>query len=135
MSSYSNLWGCKLDDAKFQANVRRLAPMMKEEAQNEIDKAASRFERHLTRNVPKDSGDLQSTIERRDTSSGDRFQATVTIGSDQNEYAAPLEFGHILNGKRIPPQRFFFPLASIYNKRFKNALRRAARRVAKKFNT
>ena len=40
------LWNVQIDDARFRANVLRLAGRMEAEARTECVKAADRFEKH-----------------------------------------------------------------------------------------
>ena len=127
-------WNCTIDTARFNANVRRLAPEMKRKAKAASKKRNRIFAAHLDRNVPEKSGKLASTIEVSETSSGGKIEFKTTIGNEEEEiYAVPLEFGHVLKGVHIQGKHFFFPLASLHNRRWRNDLRRAMRKVFKDF--
>lgn len=128
-------WRCEIDTRRFNENIRRLAPQMKAEAKAASGKRNRLFAAHLRRNVPEDEGKLKATIRETETSSGDKIEFVTTIGNDAEEiYAAPLEFGHVLKGKHIEGKRYFFPLAALHNRRWRNDLRRAMRRIFKGFN-
>ena len=123
------MWGASFNTAEFMRNVRAQAAQMKQDIEKESDKAATRFENHAKRNVPRDDGDLAATI--RKTKVTDGYE--VTIGNDQFPYGAPLEFGHTLNGTHIQGERFWTPLKKVHNKRWRAAIRRVARAAFKRF--
>lgn len=125
----NGLWRVRIDEEKLKRNLRKVLSQARAEADAASKKSAEGFARHLERNVPKEDGDLASTIRVEKVAGG----YSVKIGDDAHPYAAALEFGHTLNGNHIPGRRFWLPLTKLYNKRWKGALRRGMKRVFKAF--
>lgn len=127
-------WRVVVDDKKLKAMTTTFLRETEKEVEKETVKIASRFASQLAKNVPEGEGDLKDTIKEFPSRNGETFGHGVSIGDSDSDFARQLEFGHkARDGSIVPAARFFYPLASKYNKMMKAALRRAMKRVYARF--
>lgn len=131
----NGLWRVQIDQAQLRRNIAAIAPQMKADAEKEAAKMAATFARTVKRTAPKGDGPVHIadtvTVERGDPNAIERI---VTIGDAAADYMAPLEFGHVTaSGSLVPGARWWTPAKKIFNKRWKAALRRVAKRAFKQF--
>lgn len=126
------LWRVHVDMAQLQRDIAKVAATMKADADKEAAKAANSFARTVKRTAPRGEGPVHiaDTVQVQRVSDG----YEVTIGDSSAPYAAPLEFGHVTkSGSFVPGIRWWTPAKKIFNKRWKAAIRRVAKRAFARF--
>lgn len=129
------LWRVQIDMREFNRNLAAVSTAMKVDAEKEAIKQANAFAQTVKRTAPVGEGPVHIAdtvqVQRGDSA---KIERVVTIGDDAADYMAPLEFGHVTaKGTLVPGARWWTPAKKIYNKRWKAALRRVARRAFKAF--
>lgn len=129
------LWRVKVDMARLQRDLGRVAGDMRVDAQKAADAHSARFAAKVRATAPRGAGPthIADTVQvlRGYTALTERV---VTIGDASVEYMAPLEFGHVApDGSFVEGVRWWTPAKKIFNKRWKAELRRIAKRAFKRF--
>ena len=113
--------GTELIRSRFAAIPGQVAA----EVQGAVDQGAADFAARLQTTVPKDTGELASTI--RIEAGGRPLSKVVKIGDAEHRYAAATEFGHRDGTKHVPARPFFYTLWRILKKPTSANIRKAAR--------
>lgn len=111
---------------KWKAKVAAIPDAAKAEIDKAINTNADKFMARVHQVIPKDTGDLESTIKKQQTG---ELYVTVTVGDAAHPYVAPLEFGHMDHGVHVPPRAFFFPTKRAMRRSFKARLSRAIKKA------
>jgi hypothetical protein len=112
---------------RWNAAVARMPGSVKDAINKVLDTNAKEFADRLHNNVPKRTGDLETTIAITKPENKELARA-VQVG-DHKTPAAPIEFGHMDHGKHVPAHPFFFPLRRVMNKRLRGRMRRVIKKA------
>jgi HK97 gp10 family phage protein len=113
---------------RWNAAVAKMAEAPKAAINEVLEKNSGEFADRLRNNIPKESGDLATTIV--DAKGPKALSRVVSVGNSEHPYAAALEFGHMDKGVHVPAKPFFFPLLRVMRKKLRSRMRRVIKKAA-----
>lgn len=117
---------------QYAARIHLVPQALQDAAADRINKTATETARRLRSAVPlsEEAPHIRDSVEVVDGKTLMK-EKIIRIGNSALVYAAPLEFGHMAKGKHVPANPFFFPVVRIMNKKHRNGMRYALRKVLK----
>jgi len=125
-------WSANIDLRQFNDDMRKLPAQISQAAEKVNQREAARFYADIKRNAPRsETGPHIADTVKLETGDATKHEYVVSIGDDVLVYAAPMEFGHTLNGIWIEGKRFWYPAKVLSARRHRRALARAIRKALK----